>query len=422
MIKLNGDYLDCRFRNTTEELDSYQPELEDFMSHIFQDFGLVTCGWSAKWDKGLINIINNARLSRYGSYLTFVGCPDEGLKRLAANRNADLVNISDADKMFSDVYEQVTALEKLGMSKTINADVFVARVKKYISNPEKQIELVDLIEMESKNAQELILKYASYNFAITSDTFRYYFDLHKDAVGKLIPAAIAVIRWGNESQIRLFEETLVRLCIRPFDNNSAWINGTQYLHQFASCLLFNIVGVASLKYQKFSHLKRLFELKVPSENIIDFNKPISLAYIALTDKWGDSKVNVYRGTRSYYTFSQMIMKELWVYFKPYFILENDYEQVFCAWSYLWSLMHRYYNCNPYANIFGDSFPLGIFNRYAYGYMASKTGFYYNFLSKGDILKDKWEPLTQGLFNGNYDDFVKVKKMADEYYQANNRIF
>lgn len=68
IVKINGDYIDCEFRNTSEELDEYPPTMKQYLKRIFEDYGLITCGWSGEWDKGLINIISESTLPRYNSF------------------------------------------------------------------------------------------------------------------------------------------------------------------------------------------------------------------------------------------------------------------------------------------------------------------------------------------------------------------
>lgn len=421
VVKLNGDYLDCRFRNTSEELDSYQPELKEFLTRIFEDFGLVTCGWSAMWDKGLTEIIHGAKLTRYGSYFSYVGKTSDSLNELAEGRNADLIKIDDADRFFSELQEQVSALEKINLSKTISADLFVTRVKKYLPIPEKSIDLEELIENEGKYAQDTILKYASYNFCITPEVFRKYLDLHKQAVEKLIPAAIAVVRWGKEKQVIQFKEILIRLCLRPLVNGEFTCEGTQYLHLLASCFLFNAIGIASVKYKKFSHLKSLFKVKVPAGNVTNISSPMNLVYLVLTDHWGDDKVNSYLQTHTYSPFSLMVMNELWPYFKTCFLTENEYKQTFYAWEHLWSMMYRYYKCDPFPRIREVYYPMGIFNYKSRSYITSKDGFYYDFFTEADSMKDNWSPIVQGLFDSKYTEYEKIKTEADAYYRKNIRL-
>jgi len=61
LLKINGDYLDNRFLNTKAELTSYENSLNSYALKIINDYGLISCGWSAKWDIGLINIIKKVR-------------------------------------------------------------------------------------------------------------------------------------------------------------------------------------------------------------------------------------------------------------------------------------------------------------------------------------------------------------------------
>jgi len=50
IIKVNGDYLDTRIRNTEQELNEYPEELNHLLDQVFDEFGLIVCGWSGEWD------------------------------------------------------------------------------------------------------------------------------------------------------------------------------------------------------------------------------------------------------------------------------------------------------------------------------------------------------------------------------------
>ena len=72
VLKLHGDYLDTRIRNTPTELESYPEEFEKFLDHVLDEFGLIVCGWSADWDAGLCNAIyalHHAALPHIGRYM-----------------------------------------------------------------------------------------------------------------------------------------------------------------------------------------------------------------------------------------------------------------------------------------------------------------------------------------------------------------
>jgi hypothetical protein len=48
IVKVNGDYLDSRIKNTEEELSRYDPAMDRLLDQIFDEYGLIICGWSAE--------------------------------------------------------------------------------------------------------------------------------------------------------------------------------------------------------------------------------------------------------------------------------------------------------------------------------------------------------------------------------------
>ena len=53
VIKVHGDYLDTRIKNTPEELAAYDDRLNRLLDQVFDEFGLIVCGWSGQWDVAL---------------------------------------------------------------------------------------------------------------------------------------------------------------------------------------------------------------------------------------------------------------------------------------------------------------------------------------------------------------------------------
>lgn len=50
VVKPHGDYLDARIKNTPDELSQYEEPFDGLLDRIFDEFGLIVCGWSATWD------------------------------------------------------------------------------------------------------------------------------------------------------------------------------------------------------------------------------------------------------------------------------------------------------------------------------------------------------------------------------------
>ena len=68
IIKVHGDYLDTRIRNSDAELTAYEPELDALLDRVFDEYGLIVCGWSGEYDAGLRAVIERCKSRRYTTY------------------------------------------------------------------------------------------------------------------------------------------------------------------------------------------------------------------------------------------------------------------------------------------------------------------------------------------------------------------
>jgi hypothetical protein len=48
IVKVHGDYLDARIRNTPTELAHYDSRIDGLLDQIFDEYGLIVCGWSGE--------------------------------------------------------------------------------------------------------------------------------------------------------------------------------------------------------------------------------------------------------------------------------------------------------------------------------------------------------------------------------------
>jgi hypothetical protein len=149
VIKVHGDYLDTRIKNTPSELDSYDAKMDALLDQVFDQFGLITCGWSADWDVALRKAIERAPSRRFTTYWTSRGAPSEIAKQLIQHRAGQLISIKDADSFFPSLQEKVEALERFSEPHPLSAKTAVATVKKYLAEDKYRIRLYDLINDET---------------------------------------------------------------------------------------------------------------------------------------------------------------------------------------------------------------------------------------------------------------------------------
>ena len=68
VVKLNGDYMDTRIKNTLAELDSYEPAVDSLLDRVIDEYGFIVSGWSAEWDKALRDAFERFQSRRYTTY------------------------------------------------------------------------------------------------------------------------------------------------------------------------------------------------------------------------------------------------------------------------------------------------------------------------------------------------------------------
>ena len=419
IVKINGDYMGCNFRNTTEELDEYPEEMKLYLQRVFEDYGLVTCGWSGDWDKGLIRILEDARRSRYASFFTYVGAETEVLKALSEKLEGETMSIKGADELFSELFKQVMALNGCAVRTNMSQEERIAQVKKYLSSERYAINFADMIEQWGDEAYKQISEVAHYNFQLTRKIFDRYQKIHLSAVTPLLEAAVLTVRWGKESQILLLGDVLVELCKREGVTNKEEPVLSRCMHSLAPIFLLNALGVACVKYQHFKELDAVLGMNVPVGSflypdqcgfLLTILERLNMILGKDPFRWNDLT-----GMVGYYGVSRFLKQRLDLFLRGCFTDDLEYESTFYIWEHLKSLAYVYHEC------YYDAFhaPLGNFLPKRTEYRnRSEDGErvpYIQFFEEADRLKDDWEPIKQGMFGGSYDEYKRTCAHAEEYY-------
>lgn len=207
VLKLHGDYLDERIRNTADELSEYPPVLNDLLDRIFEDYGLVVCGWSGDWDVALGKAIRRAKSRRYTTYWTVYRELGEEARRIAKARDARVLEISGADGFFGDLCSLVRSLEDHAQSHPMSIKATVAQCKHFLSHHQYRIRLADLIDSIGKEAVDGMTSppspWTSDNGALTARMREY-----EGTCSKLLATAVVASFWSDVTQISAWEKTV----------------------------------------------------------------------------------------------------------------------------------------------------------------------------------------------------------------------
>lgn len=97
IIKVNGDYLDKRVRNTPDELANYEPEMTRLLSDVFSNFGLIICGWSGRYDTALIESMKSSPCHEYSTYWIDKSDLSESAFELLSSRDGVFIKTNSDD-------------------------------------------------------------------------------------------------------------------------------------------------------------------------------------------------------------------------------------------------------------------------------------------------------------------------------------
>lgn len=261
VVKVNGDYLDSRIKNTPEELEEYDPETDRLLDKIFDEYGLVVCGWSGTSDTALRDALRRARSRRYATYWVSRGAPAEEARQLAGSLDGAVVQAEDADRFFSTLEEKVTALESLQEGDPLTPAMAVATVKRYLEEDRYRIRLRDFLVQQASGLRESL--FSRDDFPITGDgsseeelpgkvqrRLRSYDVLLESALGALVAGAY----WARGEQIPPFAEPF-RAAASPPHNYSQFFRVWQDLDLYPALRLLYGAGVASVLAQSWAMLK-----------------------------------------------------------------------------------------------------------------------------------------------------------------------
>ena len=272
VLKIHGDYLDPRIRNTPAELSDYPSEVDEQLDTILDEFGLIVCGWSADWDIALRDAINRAPARRFTTFWATRGQPSDAAQRTINQRRAEVVTIDDAADFFLTVGEIVESLQEFSRPHPLSTEASVASLKRYLPIPEHRIRLEDLVDSiveqvvkETSGTHFEIEGMPAPSIEMVSERLRRY----EYACSTLLAMAPIGAFWAEEYHYQVWERALQKLGTPPPVSryHPEWI--VVALHP--ARLLLYALGMGAVASGRLHFLNRLF--RTPVENKFTPNGP-----------------------------------------------------------------------------------------------------------------------------------------------------
>ena len=265
VVKVHGDYLDTRIRNTPAELDSYSPDFDQLLDRIFDEFGLIVCGWSAEWDGALRKAICRAPSRRFSTYWAARGQLGDEAQRLISHRRAQVIPIEDADSFLQTVQQHVESIEQFSRPHPLSTEAAVASLKRYLPEPRHRIQLSDLITTIVERVAE---ETSSEAFdveggpALTSESVTARVRQYEAACSTLTVMATVGGFWAEEEHYSVWQRALQRLGSTTSRNGAhPWVE----LQRYPATLLLYALGLGAVAADRLPFLRHILAATLRKE-------------------------------------------------------------------------------------------------------------------------------------------------------------
>lgn len=410
ILKVNGDYLDTRIKNTQGELEKYDKELDNLLDRIFDEFGIIVCGWSADWDIALRTALLRTPNRRFSLYWSALGDLTQQAQKIIEFRGGIVLKGYDADTFFFQLAEKVEALEHVDRKHPISLKVAIANAKKYLSNDTFYINLHDLILEEAVRVAKHISEknFPVNHIDVNDNLIRNRISKYETICEILNGLFINLCYWGNEAHKNILVKSF-DVVANPEDGRAGGYKVLFYLKMYPALLLLYSGGIASIANSKYDFFVALLTQTHIFENGHQFSAVNRLhAYSAMP-----KEVAAILPGRKKENFTPL-SDYLYDILRPYFIdiLPHDiqYEQAFDRFEYLLSLVYADVNSKGEDRFWA---PMGSFGwrgiRYHLDRHVSK-------LVDLEIenMGEEWPLLRFNLFDKSVDRLREVKKLFDEF--------
>lgn len=270
VFKVHGDYLDTRIKNTPEELASYPPEFDTLIDRIFDEFGLIICGWSSDWDESLRNAMKRAPSRRFATYWAVRGVPSESANQLIAHRGAEVIPIDNADAFFQSVQQQVMSLEEFSRPHPLSTEAAVASLKRYLSEPKYRIQLADLVREEVSRVVAATSdgRFPVNGVSLDSANVTSRVKAYEAICSTLLALGPVGGYWAEEQHFSIWQRAIEQLSVlKEQAGTIAYIE----MQRYPGLLLMYSLGLGAVEANRLHFLGRLFATPISRENREDIS-------------------------------------------------------------------------------------------------------------------------------------------------------
>lgn len=407
IVKLHGDYLDTRLRNTTAELEEYPPELNQLLDRVIDEYGLIVAGWSADWDVALRGALERAKGRRFSTYWAVFGEPSECTRNLIQLRGALEIQIAPggADEFFQQLAEKVRSVEELKRPHPVTAAVAVQTVKRYLPDPTHHIRLHDLLIDET---ERVLAATGEERFPTSglSSTWEAYAGRARqfEALSSTLVQMLAAVGFHGQGESGAALSEVLRRLARPRTQFSSFTSVYTALQGYPVLLSLYSIGLSSIAAGDYLTLSRALvgtRIWNPHRRL---EWPFTLV-IEPADVFPQREAPeaIFARGRRDTPYSDVLHSAMEPVVRPYVSDQVRYDQVFDRFEYLQFLVHADARRESGQSVWGPS------GRFRWSNTETCTRIAAEIETEGE----QWPPLQAGLFGGSLERLRSIRGETEE---------
>ena len=406
VVKLNGDYMDTRIKNTERELSTYEDATNKLLERIFDEYGLIVSGWSSEWDIALRDAIRRCANRRFSTFWTVRTEPNEAAQDLIKFKKAEEILINDADGFFATVDNKITALEAGMKTHPVSKAIAIATVKRYLSdNIRYKIDLNDLIMDETEKVCSFLAE-EKYDGGDPQSIENYRQRLLQYEARTEILRSVLVVGsfWAGVEHVDIWKRCIMRLLSVGLTSRDGFEHYL-CLRVYPALLCFYICGINSIASEQYEVLAQISQGTV----IVNREKKTIGKKIDTTKTLDYNFLNKILG-QSMKTPRSIYLQNL---LKPDFNATirdaGEFETFFDRFEYLWGLESTHLFRASGAS------RCGTVGQFSYRHEYSPEMSIMSEVDKEyENIGKEWLPLRAGLFGGDPAAFEQVKTEYDQH--------
>ncbi len=410
IIKLHGDYLDSRIKNTEQELAVYDEPLNQLLDRVLDEYGLIISGWSGDWDMALRNAITRCPSRRFSTFWTARSPLSEKAKSLADHRQAVVLQTNDANHLFGTLLEKVQSLDDLHAPHPLSAKIAVATVKRYLVEPAAKIRLRDLIHEET---ERLFGELNAPDFRVNNQTphqqeFMRRVNKYDSLCETMIAMLVTGCHWGDEGATTLWTNAIQRIAIPTKSDEGSRYECWLMLRRYPTLLLIYGAGLASVASGNYGTLASIL---TKPKAFGDSDKKQDVCAVIYSSNIVEANCTKWLSNTGGQTISisQHIYAGLRGPLREYLPRDEDYQYAFDRFEYLYGLVVA--DMTQWEQRGGWWGPVGSYIRRIHSPPIQKQ-------IETEIHSEgvAWPLLKAGLFGGSLDQLTNSKTKFDLFLE------